>query len=286
MANNKLFGDGSNVPEDLKNLSSNITYWSKPNPEAPIQQGLCWESIIPAIFLPCFWPHLLICSPCIVGHTMQKTETILATNLVLTTTSLVLTEGTSTRSISLDKIETITTATQPIEGCSPGSCVQDLNRLVIDDGSFVKSSKGKTLKRFTVIYGHENIEDLKNLILQAKERMAQALTQVMMQQGGVMMQPMMMQPGLYPGQQQQPMLMQPGYPGQPGGLYPVQQQGYPGQQPVVMQQPLQMYPVQSPIQQPVQQQQHAVYHEEEAPKYYEEEPPVPNSNPVEYPQRS
>jgi hypothetical protein len=267
-----LFGDGRNIPSRLtshgRTPNTEILYWSIPDQNAPVCQAMFCLSAGPLIFLPCFWPHLIIMSPCFGCCAYYGKSIALDTSAVLKSTSLELIQSNGTiTSIALENINSITVTTKLISG----SCLPDVNRLIIDDGKVVHTKHGHRPDP-TTLWGHQNMDEFRNRILEAKERRAQMSTMPAAQMMMLQMQPMMsqsqpvMQQGMaYPGQPPMGYPGQPpmGYPGQPIMAYPQQpQMGYPGQ-------PIMAHPV------------------GEQPSFYPGHPePAMNSNPVEYPKRS
>jgi hypothetical protein len=296
-----LFGDANNLPARLASQRSSpnrdIIYWSIPNEDAPLWRAMCCQSTFPMIFLPCFWPHLLIISPCLCCFASYRKSSALDTAAVLKSTSLELIRSNGTvTSIALENIASITVTTKNTPEC----CSPEINRLIIDDGRTVRTKHGHRPDP-TIIWGHENMEEFRNRIMEAKERRSQMSTMAAAQ---AMIQMQMMsgaqQGMIYPGQGspgQPPM----GYSGQPAAVYPGQPpMGYPGQPPMGYPgQPPMGYPGQPPMGYPGQPA--AVYpgqpvmgYSEQPVMAYPVQTPsntVPlgsmmNSNAVEYPKRS
>lgn len=61
----KFHGNGDDLPEPLRNALGDkadaVKFWSVPDPEEPVILGICCEPYRWCIFLPCFWPHALVC---------------------------------------------------------------------------------------------------------------------------------------------------------------------------------------------------------------------------------
>jgi hypothetical protein len=174
MSNDKLFGDRSDVPSDLKDLGSNIIYWSKPNPNAPIGLGIYLSDI--CIRIPCAWPMILLLSPCLVPGVCRASSIALSTSLVLTTSSLVIKAddaeaGGDTRIINLHEILTIEVTTNSDNPIALDCCIK-LNRLKITDAEY----------HSTTILAHDNLEDFRDRIMQAKERLPKPSPQIMQMQ--------------------------------------------------------------------------------------------------------
>jgi hypothetical protein len=241
------------VPELSKHLppNSNVLYWSLPDPNQPLCQGLFCESIGPLIILPCFWPHLLIlgipfaCCAYFAKQSRVKQGVVLTTSTVeviqmdydvCCIPGIYIVAG-STRSIPLGSILSLDLNKQN-RGCLT-SCVPDYTKVHLNDG--IVAVGGGTRQGATYgthLYGHTNIDELREKIMAAKQTygpnasmMGQAMNVAMMnmmqpgmmQQG--MMQPGMMQPGMMQQGMMQPGMMQPGMQ-QPGMMQPgMQQQG-------------------------------------------------------------
>jgi hypothetical protein len=258
-----LFGDGRNIPSRLtshgRTPNTEILYWSIPDQNAPVCQAMFCLSAGPLIFLPCFWPHLIIMSPCFGCCAYYGKSIALDTSAVLKSTSLELIQSNGTiTSIALENINSITVTTKLISG----SCLPDVNRLIIDDGKVVHTKHGHRPDP-TTLWGHQNMDEFRNRILEAKERRAQMSTMPAAQM-------MQMQQGMaYPGQ---PVMA---YPGQPPIGYPGQPpMGYSGQS-----QPVMVYPASE---------QPAIMMSS-PPSFYPSNtvhPEPMNSNPIEYPKRS
>jgi hypothetical protein len=284
----KLFGDGHNIPPRLtshgRTPTTEIIYWSTPNHDAAVCQALYCQTAGPLILLPCFWPHLLILTPFLSCCSLYGKSVALSTSAVLKATSLELIQDNGTvTNIPLESIKSITVTTK----VTPECLMRDVSRLIIDDGRVVYTKNGQR-PDMTTLWGHDNIEEFRDRILEAKERRVQmtAMTQMTMIQGNMAAQ---MQMGMQPmmiNQQQQP-VMQQGmmYPagGQPSMAYSSFEQSamaYPSAGQPVVAYPSSSQPSLVSATQPAMM----------MPSYYPSNTvhpePLTNSNPNEYPKRS
>jgi hypothetical protein len=233
--NSKLFGDGNSLHPRLADYTNkaDIIYWSMPNQNSPICCRMCLHSV-PSILLciPCFWPHLLIFTPCLCGGACYHTRITMDTIVVLTSRSLDFIRGDGTvTSISLESIKSVETS--PKDSCSACS----VNRLIIDDGRTAPTKNKRNIPVLTTIWGHDNLDELRKKIMEAQDR--QSLTLRQLRSIPLPSQ----QPQYQMVMQQQPMAqlgqppMQQGYPSQPP-------MGYAGQYQPVMHQPFEQGQVQ------------------------------------------
>lgn len=277
-------GNRDTIPQRLASHVRNaeIIYWSTPRDD----QGICCASFFemagPIPLLPCFWPHLVILSPLFCGFAYFARSKALATDVVLTSTTLELleTNGTFT-SIALENIKSVTVTTKSQNSCAATCCMPDVNRLIIDDGRMTYGKHGPH-PAFTIIMAHDNMDEFRSLILEAKERRSHSpMVMSVMPMQGIPQQMMMMLP-----QGQQPLVY--------------------GQQPMMsgqllqQQQPMMMYGQSQQQQQPQQQQpiaygqpmyQPYTYLPSSAPVYPQPEvtpyaAAAPNHAEIEYPKRS
>jgi hypothetical protein len=95
-------GNKDNIPTRISERVKNteIIYWSSPDQESPLIAFSFLDQTAPLCMIPCFWPHLLIMSPCFLGFAYSTKTSQLGTDLVLTTSTLeVIQENGTTTSI-------------------------------------------------------------------------------------------------------------------------------------------------------------------------------------------
>lgn len=70
-----IIGTKFDLPPDVRDvagLRSNVVAWTSLDPD--LSDDVCWYACChtcgPLLWLPCFWPHLIICSPYFIGKCM------------------------------------------------------------------------------------------------------------------------------------------------------------------------------------------------------------------------
>ena len=63
----KVTGNRDDLPQDIAAALTDderrrVVYWSRPDPTLPLCRSMFCQHIGSSIFLPCFWPHMLILS--------------------------------------------------------------------------------------------------------------------------------------------------------------------------------------------------------------------------------
>ena len=83
-----IIGDKEDIEYVVKNvpLAGKLVGVFRPSPEAIKNVPLASFSMV---FLPCFWPHLILLSPCLIGACFASRATLKETYYILTTDSLI-----------------------------------------------------------------------------------------------------------------------------------------------------------------------------------------------------
>jgi hypothetical protein len=260
----QLYGNSRDIPPELSKLlpkNSIVLYWSLPDPDQPLCQGIFCERARPLLVLPCFWPHLVLLGLPMACAANCTKKTVLRQGVVVTTSTVefiqmdydvccipgIYTVSGTSRSIPLGSISSLD-INKKDSGCLT-CCFPDYTKVVLNDGAVAPSGNRQEFARGTPIYGHTNIEALRQQVIDAQQNigpnasmMSQAVNIAMtqlMQQQGMMMQPGMMQPGMMQPGMMQPGMMQPGMM-QPGMMQPGMMQ--PGMMQPGMMQPGMMQP--------------------------------------------
>jgi hypothetical protein len=87
-----LNGDAS-LPDDIRaiaNLRHRVVAWTTldPNHESEVDGYVCGRTFGMLAILPCFWPHLLLCLPCLCAAKVNSVNTIRGQYWILTETEL------------------------------------------------------------------------------------------------------------------------------------------------------------------------------------------------------
>ena len=142
-------GTSSDLPDDLVRVAhlerTNVVAWATVDEEFEdkIWMATCCQHFGVFFFLPCFWPHLIVLSPCLLTRKISADDTIQNTFWVLTTTEVKVimvshehiccyTKGAQVKSIPLDSI-TDCGISAPDTGC--GDCVTTVPTIYIDTAS-------------------------------------------------------------------------------------------------------------------------------------------------------
>jgi hypothetical protein len=212
-----LYGDQHSLPPDLLSYvqrDGNVIYWSRPSWRNPLclLQTIWLENYgVPMWLLPCFLPYC-----CSYGcyWTCCQISNILHTDVILNQTTLQVILKQKNRTIHIKNIQSVTAATRP-ESTVCHCLTPELNRIIIDDssGDVDDDSRGDWGTHMTVLFAHENIDELSHLILTRMKALKspEALMKETEQQTGIMQQQIAQQNGsgqmdqYYTGYQPTPM---------------------------------------------------------------------------------